>query len=221
VLPLIHSRTTVSQLLERKDRQARRDFWTQTWNNRRWRLLFRLFFGRFLMGRLGRDPEFFRFVEGSISDRLMERARYGLTELPTDDNPFLEYITKGNYSSALPRYLRREHFESIRKGLHRLTLFHGPVEQAARHHAAGGFSAFNLSDIFEYIDERSSAALYGQLLSVARSRARLAYWNTLVPRSCPEEWADRVKPLTALSQELFARDKAFFYCNFQVDEINV
>jgi S-adenosylmethionine-diacylglycerol 3-amino-3-carboxypropyl transferase len=219
VLPLIHSRTTVSDLLQPRSPAERREFWENRWNNRRWRWLFRLFFSRFLLGRLGRDPEFFRYVEGSVSERIMRRAHYGLTELSTHDNPFLDYIATGHFQSALPRYLRRDHFESIRSGLDRLTVFHGPVEQAVRVHGADGFDAFNLSDIFEYVDEQTALTLYRELLEVARGSARLAYWNTLVPRSCPRELSGRVRPLDGLSAELFARDKAFFYCHFQIDEV--
>lgn len=219
VLPLIHSRTTVLDLLQPRSRAERQQFWQQRWNNRRWRWLFRLFFSRFLLGRLGRDPEFFRYVEGSVSERIMSRARYGLTELPTHDNPFLAYIATGNFQTSLPRYLRAEYFEAIRSRLDRLTLFHGPIEQAVRVHGADGFDAFNLSDIFEYVDEPTASTLYRELLDAARPSARLAYWNTLVPRSCPAELADRVRPLEELSAELFARDKAFFYCHFQVDEV--
>lgn len=219
VLPWIHSRKQVELLLEPKDAAARVLFWNNSWDNWRWRLLFRVFFSRFLMGRLGRDPEFFRYVEGSVSDRIMQRARYALTVLPTDSNPYLEYIATGNFSSALPRYLRLEHFEAIRSGLDRLTLFHGPIEQAAHAHAGAGFDAFNLSDIFEYVNHNASCALYGELLNVANPGARLAYWNTLVPRSRPTEYASRVKHLSELSAELFARDMAFFYSHFEVDEV--
>ena len=219
VLPLIHSRKRIAQLLEPKDAATREAFWNDSWNNWRWRLLFRVFFSRFLMGRLGRDPEFFRYVEGSVSDRIMRRARYALTVLPTDCNPYLQYIATGNFGTALPRYLRREHFEAVRSGLERLTLFHGPIEQAAVAHAVDGFDAFNLSDIFEYVNDDASRGLYGELLNVAKPGARLAYWNTLVPRSCPAEFVDRVQPLPELSAELFSRAKAFFYCHFQVDEV--
>ncbi len=31
------------------------------------------------MGRLGRDPEFFRYVEGSVAERILERVEYALT----------------------------------------------------------------------------------------------------------------------------------------------
>jgi S-adenosylmethionine-diacylglycerol 3-amino-3-carboxypropyl transferase len=218
VLPLIHSSSTTNRLLEPKDREARIQFWNNEWNNRRWRLLFRIFFSRFLMGRLGRDPEFFRYVEGSVSDRVLQRAEYALTVLTTHDNPFLEYIVRGNFRDVLPRYLRCELFEPIRSGLDRLTLVHGSIEEVGRKQESG-FDGFNLSDIFEYLAPDVSEKLYGELVRQARRGARLAYWNTFVRRSCPASLVGRVRPLTELARELHARDRAFFYCNFEVDEV--
>ena len=217
-LPFIHSPRTIKALLEPRDRAGRQEFW-KTWNNRRWRFLFRVFFSRRMMGRVGRDPEFFRYVEGDISQRLLDRVHHGFTELPTHTNPFLDYIANGNYTQALPRYLRREHFENIRAGLDRLTLHHGPIEQAGAQHRGDGFHAFNLSDIFEYLNVSSAGNLYAELVALAQPGARLAYWNTLVTRGLPSELADRVRPLRKLSNELFARDLAFFYGEFHVDEV--
>ncbi len=219
ILPLIHSRKTVAKLLEPKTEAERTAFWNKSWNNWRWRMLLRVFFSPFLMGRMGRDPEFFRYVEGSIAAQVQQRARYAMTALPTDTNPYLQYIASGNFSTTLPRYLRIEHFEAIRSGLDRLTLFHGTVEQAAVEHGAEGFDGFNLSDIFEYVSDETSRALYGTLLKHANVGARIAYWNTFVPRRCPTELTDLVDPLTEKSAEWFARDKAFFYGHFQVDEV--
>jgi S-adenosylmethionine-diacylglycerol 3-amino-3-carboxypropyl transferase len=179
MLPLIHSRRTIEALLEPKEEPARRQFWDKRWNNARWRLLFRIFFSRRLMGALGRDPEFFRYVEGSVADRILQRAEYALTVLPTHANPFLDYIVYGNFPRSLPRYLRPENFHKVRDGLERITLHHGRIDDAAPRHAGGGFDGFNLSDIFEYIDPVASRELYATLLEFARPGARLAYWNTL------------------------------------------
>jgi S-adenosylmethionine-diacylglycerol 3-amino-3-carboxypropyl transferase len=225
LLPLIHSRRRIAQLMTPRDEPARHAFYNNTWNNLRWRCLFRVFFSRFVMGRMGRDPEFFRYVSGSVADRILTRARYALTTLPTHDNPYLTFILTGNYGRALPRYLRPEHFSNVRAGLDRLTLHRGSIETvaagaiAAAPESSAGFDAFNLSDIFEYIDESASIDIYARLIALARPGARLAYWNTLVPRSCPPSLRDRVTPLTDFAAELLAADRAFFYCAFHVDEV--
>jgi len=217
-LPLVHRRRTVLQLLRERDEAGRVRFYEERWNNPRWRLLFRIFFGRFVMGRLGRDPEFFRYVEGSVSERILGRTRYALTVLPTDRNPYLEYILTGNFEKERPRFLRPAPFESLKQRLDRLILFRGAVQDAAREHGAGGFDGFNLSDIFEYLDPPTCASVYGPLLDTARPAARFAYWNMLVPRSCPRELEHRVRPLTDEADRLFRRDLAFFYSAFVLEE---
>jgi S-adenosylmethionine-diacylglycerol 3-amino-3-carboxypropyl transferase len=219
ILPLIHRRRTVEKLLGEKDADARLDFYERTWNNLRWRWLFKLFFSRRAMGRLGRDPEFFRYVKGSVADRILARTRHALTVLPTHSNPYLDYILTGNFTSALPRYLQPSRFEAVRAGLPRLTLRQGFIQDAGREIRQGGFDGFNLSDIFEYLDPDTSARTYGALLDMANPGARLAYWNMLVPRSCPKVYAGRVTHLAELSQSLFAQDRAFFYSAFVVDEV--
>jgi S-adenosylmethionine-diacylglycerol 3-amino-3-carboxypropyl transferase len=206
-------------LLEEKTESERNEFYDRRWNNRRWRFLFKVFFSRLVMGRLGRDPEFFRYVEGSVADRILERTKYALTTLPTHANPFLTYILTGNFGLALPRYLRPEIFPGVCSGLDRLILFNGPAQEAATVHGAGGFDGYNLSDIFEYLDAEMGERVYGGLLDHARPGARYAYWNMLVPRSCPAAHAARIQSLGALSDGLFARDQAFFYSRFVVEEV--
>ncbi len=219
VLPLIHRRRTVLALLEERDEAGRREFYRRSWDNLRWRLLFRIFFSRFAMGRLGRDPEFFRYVEGSVAARILGRAEYALTVLPTHANPYLEAILTGNFRRTLPLYLRPERFPELKRNLDRLTLFEGPIEGAAAAHRGAGFDGFNLSDLFEYLDEPTGAALYGRLLETARPGARFAYWNMLAPRRLAAAFPGRVRSLDAEAGELFARDLAFFYSAFVLEEV--
>jgi S-adenosylmethionine-diacylglycerol 3-amino-3-carboxypropyl transferase len=218
VLPLVHRRRTVLGLLAERDEAGRTKFYREQWDNLRWRLLFRIFFSRFVMGRLGRDPEFFRYVEGSVAERILGRAEYALTVLPTHANPYVEYILTGSFRNAIPLYLRPEIFPDLKRNLGRLTLFEGSVEEAARAHRGEGFDGFNLSDVFEYLDADAGAAIYERLLDSARPGARFAYWNMLVPRRLGERFPARVRALDGEAKALFARDLAFFYSAFVLEE---
>src|SRR6266567_7852415 len=71
VLPLVHRRPTVAALLQPKSLEARRTFSAERWDMWRWRLLFRLFFSRTIMGRLGRDPAFFRYVQEDVAASIL------------------------------------------------------------------------------------------------------------------------------------------------------
>lgn len=215
ILPWIHPRRRVEALLEPRDRAGRERFHREHWDTLRWRLLFRIFFGRRVMGRLGRDPEFFRHVDGPVGEVIRRRSRRGLVELPTHSNPYLVRIMTGGYRpAALPPYLRPENRAVIRSRLDRLTLHHGTVEEAP-----GSFDGFNLSDVFEYMGPDQHRDIYEALLERARPGARLVYWNMMVPRACPLPLRHRVTPRDREAVALLARDRAFFYDALRVDEV--
>ena len=216
MLPLVHPRQRVRELLRPKSRDERRSFYNKEWNNSRWRLMFRVFFSRRLMGLLGRDPEFFRYVEGSVSERILKRTEYALTELDPAANPYVQWILTGRHNGALPAALREENFEPIRRNLDRLEWRCGSLEESLCQEKK--FDCFNLSDIFEYMSPSSYEQLLKLIVSSARSGARLAYWNMLAPRHRPEALATALQPLTELSSQLFARDQAFFYSALVVEE---
>lgn len=216
VLPLVHSRRTIDRLLQERTRDERMRFYEEQWDTARWRLVFRLFFGRAVMGRMGRDPAFFDHVEGTVGERILARTRHALTELPLHTNPYATYIMTGSYAEgALPLYLRAEAWQPIRERLARVTLL-----QAAAQDAPGRFGAFNLSDIFEYMPPPVHERTYAALVQKATPGARLAYWNMLAPRRMPAAMSSRVHPRPDVATPLYARDAAWFYSAFHVDEVS-
>ena len=219
VLPLVHSRKVIARLLEGGDAANRKAFYARELDSWRWRLLFRLFFSRTVMGRMGRDPSFFRYVEGDVASRILERARYALTELDPAENPYLQWILTGTHTTALPYALRPENFEAIRANLDKLEIRHSSLEEYLAKVDPVAVNCFNLSDVFEYMSQENTTALMEKIVRAARPGARLAYWNMLVPRRRPESLAANLHPLCELSARLHARDKAFFYSAFVVEEV--
>ena len=219
VLPLVHNRRRVAKLLEGGDREQREHFYATQWDNWRWRALFRVFFSRFVMGRLGRDPSFFRYVQGSVAEHILARTRHALVELDPAHNPYLHWILTGQHGAALPLALREEAFEVIRARLDCIEWHAQSIEDYLAREPGQRFSAFNLSDIFEYMSQENYAQLLDQLVGVASPGARLAYWNMRVPRRRPPSMADRLDALDELSQRLHRMDKAFFYSAFIVEQV--
>lgn len=220
VLPLVHSRKRVERLLAGGDPAACEAFYAGEWNTWRWQLMFRVFFSRYVMGKAGRDPAFFRYVEGRVADRILARSEYALTRLNPAENPYLQWILHGSHpGTALPFALRPENFEIIRGNLDRLEWHLASVEDYLGCADAGGFDRFNLSDIFEYMSEENYHALLWKIIESARPGARLAYWNTLTARSRPDSMRGELRSLEELSRSLHRRDKAFFYCTFVVEEV--
>ncbi len=215
VLPLIHSRKTVEAVFAERSSAERARFFAERWDNRRWRLATGLFFSRTVMGWLGRDPAFFDQVEGSAGAHVRRRARFVAVDQEPGRNPYLRAILTGTNDDVLPTAWRPETYATIADRLDRVTIVHGPVDEAA----AGSFDGFNLSDIFEYMTLAEAGEVYGRLLARASPGARLVYWNMMAPRSAPAAFAGRVRRLGELEAPLKQKDKAFFYADLVVEEV--
>jgi S-adenosylmethionine-diacylglycerol 3-amino-3-carboxypropyl transferase len=215
VLPLVHGNERVARLLRPKAQPQREEEYRE-WNNRRWRILLRLFFSQALMGRLGRDPAFFAFAEGSLPEQVADRTRAALVDLDPSVNPYLTWILTGQHAHALPLALRAEHFETIRSRLDRIQILRGSLEQLAGH----GIEAhgWNLSDVFEYMTAAEHLHAYTRILDATRLGGRLVYWNMMVPRSAPAACAGRVRAHTDRASALHRRDRAFFYRALVIEE---
>lgn len=219
ILPLIHTRKAVNQLLNIHNESERVSFYNQKWNTLRWKLLFRIFFSRKVMGRLGRDPAFFKYVETDVAGRIFKRAEYALTILPTDRNPYLEYIFTGNFGDSLPFYLRKENFNSIRTNLDKLILFKGNLQQAFEAHKEIKFDGFNLSDIFEYMNYEQYKKELKHILDFSKPGSRLVYWNMLAERKYIDGFENKIRFLDEEANNLFKEDNAFFYKSLIIGEV--
>jgi len=219
VLPLVHSRARVERLLSNGAREGRIAFYNEEWDTWRWRLLFHIFFSRFVMGRLGRAPSCFKYVEGSVADRILDRTRYALTELNPAENPYVQWILMESHPRALPYALRPENCESIRNHLDRLEWRNESLEAFLNNKKDAPIDCFNLSDVFEYMPQERYEKLLRLIVRAGKHGARLAYWNILAVRSRPDSMQDQLRSMMDLARSLHARDKAFFYSAFVVEEI--
>ncbi len=220
VLPLAHGGERIAALLTPKPLAGRRQFFSTTWNNCRWRALMRLFFSRAVMGRFGREREFFRHAQGSLADHVARKTFMALTVQEPADNPYLHWILTGTHGAALPVALRAENFAAIRARLDRIELRQQSLDAYCAEAAAANrpADAFNLSDIFEYMSPEAFAASYSSVIAAGRPGARLVHWNMMVPRGIPAACAPSVRRNDTLAESLKARDRAFFYSDLIVSE---
>lgn len=219
VLPLIHPPGRINRLFENNDNQERQYFYNNGWDNRRWRLIFKAFFSRFLLGCFGRDPNFFNYVNGDVSRRFLARAHYGMTALNPVHNPYLQWIFFGCHKTALPYALRPENYEKIQRNIDKLEWRRQSVEDFLATQDAASVDRYNLSDIFEYMCLENYHHILERFIACSHSGTRLAYWNLLVPRRRPEYLAAQLHSLSSLAEALHQRDKTFFYSAFILEEI--
>lgn len=218
VLPLIHSRKTRTELLKKKTVEERREFYDKKWDNLRWKTLFRIFFSKAVMGKLGRDKAFFRYVDVNVAENILKRTKYALTELDTSENSYLHYIINSKYEDILPLAYRKENFEIIKKNIDKLVLLSESIETFIENDEVDYISKYNLSDIFEYMDDEQMKKIIEKIFTKSPKGAKLAYWNMLAPKRA-SKYFENLNYLEDESKKLFEKDKAFFYSNFIIEEI--
>lgn len=216
ILPWIHTPKRVHQLFQPKDRAAQERFYHKKWNSWRWQMLFKVFFSKTVMGRVGRDPEFLKQVEVPVASFIYEKAATELSSVQAQANYFLYYTLTGTFSEGLPHYVRPENYSLIQKNIDRLVLFEGPAEQALSHYP--GITHMNLSNIFEYMDDGLFRQVTEQLLNRSAPQATFAYWNLMVPRELTQVFPTKIAHDAQRSDRLSEIDKGFFYRKFIIDQ---
>ena len=218
VLPLIHSRKVRDELLEKKSKQARIVFYNKVWNNHRWKFLFKIFFSRAVMGKLGRDKAFFRYVSVNVPDHILQRTRYAITLFPLSLISCRIYIINSKYGNVLPVAYREEYFDIIKKNIDKLTILRESVETFINRKDVKSVDKYNLSDIFEYMSEEDMVKIVEKMLEKSPKGAIIAYWNMLSDKRA-SKFINRLEYQEDLSNELLKKDKAFFYSKFIVEEV--
>ncbi|MBN8681795.1 MAG: DUF3419 family protein [Chitinophagales bacterium] len=216
ILPWIHRKKTTQALLAPKNAAAQADFYSAHWNTWRWRLLFKIFFSKYVMGKYGRDPEFLKQVEVSVGEYIFQKAETHLKSVAAQQNFILHFNLCGHFGPHLPDYLQLTHFPKIKENLAQLHIASGYAEQACKQY--GQFDSMNLSNIFEYMDSSTFGRTAAELCCGLNTGGRMAYWNLMVPRRVSEIYPERVAFLESQSIALSAADRGFFYNRFLIDQ---
>lgn len=207
VLPLIHSRKTRHDLTNVKTEPEQAAFFQQRWNTWRWRAFMRLFFSKPVMATFGRDPDYLKQVTVNVSEHALQQTNTHLSSTLATQNPFLDYIVRGNFQEKLPHYARPENFDRICDHLDKLELQLIPFQEIS-----ADYDRMNCSNIFEYMSEDDFRAHAQLITEQLRPAGKVAYWNLMVERSLP-----RINPQKMQSQEVDFPDTGFFYRSFHID----
>lgn len=214
VLPLVHRKWKVKTLLSLTDCNEQAEFYNSYWNTSRWRLMFSIFFSRFVMSRRGRSREMFAHSQGLPAAQLFFiRTEQALKFGPVANNFYLSYVLLGTQSQLLPLYL---HEESLAKSklFQNLRIENSDILSFLKTQPDESISKFNLSDIFEPIDQQTANLIFAEILRTSKSDARIIFWNNLVHRDVPDYLSKFFVRETDTENELRKNDRVFFYDKF-------
>jgi len=192
------------QLFEFKSAEEQKLFYDQKWNTWRWRLLFRIFFSKTIMGKYGRDPQFLKHVEVSVSEFIFNQAGNHLSSTNCQENYLLHYILLGNFI-RLPFYLREENYEKIKSNLSKIEFRQANIFDLLK--LDSSFTHFNLSNIFEYQSESEFSVSIRLFHQYTRPGVRFFFWNLM----CPRSMAESVPELFQKNDFKAENDLGFFY----------
>lgn len=222
LLWLIQGGHTMRELMNQSP-DTQRAFYRAHWDRPTWRLFFRIFFSRRVLGYGGLDPEFFKYTNGvgSFGEHWRRLAEHVLADLPVRDNYFVAQICFGSYLNrvAAPRYLHPGHFDRLKACAGRVQIVTKELEQFLLRSKPEHIDKFALSNVFEWVDEGTFEQLLREIWRVATPAARLCYRNLLVRRGRPESLAAQLRPHREPARQLLWRDRSFVYDNFVIEEV--
>ncbi len=222
LLRLIQGRNGLRQLMNHAlDTQG--EFYRRYWDRPAWRLFFRIFFSRQVLGWRGLDSEFFKYTNGvgSFGEHWRRLAEHVLTDLPVRDNYFVSQICFGRYLNreAVPRYLHPGHFDRLKACAAKVQIVTEELERFLLRAEFGSIDKFALSNVFEWVDERTFRQVLREIWRVATPGATLCYRNLLVHRERPDSLAAQLRSHRELAHQLLWHDRSFVYNNFVIEEV--
>jgi S-adenosylmethionine-diacylglycerol 3-amino-3-carboxypropyl transferase len=151
--------------------------------------IFRKFFTRENIAKLGRDPAQFAYVDQSkdVSQYFWEKFVKAFDETLFRDNPYLQYFLLGEYPilNQAPLYLREENFANLGKLASKIDVRTESLETFINKGEIAKYQKINLSNIFEYMSDEASRDMLNRIADLADPGTRFAFWNMMVDRKAP------------------------------------
>jgi S-adenosylmethionine-diacylglycerol 3-amino-3-carboxypropyl transferase len=215
ILPIIHRKSTIQDFFYPKSEQEQIAFYNKNWNTWSWRILFKIYFSKYMMAKIGRDPEFLNEVALNVGDHIFERAERQLKSTSSFSNFILRFNLTAEFAGLLPHYLQPENYNDIKKNIDRLTIKEGYLHDFQDD--SSSFDYMNLSNIFEYMNPITfelNAKLISDLL---KPQGKVAYWNLMVERQLSQIMPTQFEYHPSISIALSEKDKGFFYQRFLIE----
>lgn len=201
VLPYTHRKKLINAFMNATTIEEQRQIY-ETFDNKRFKRLFKIFFSQHVMSKIGREKAYFKYLEKDLATSLKERVDLGFNNVLNKTNPYMEYIILGSFRT-LPEYLKEENFALIRNNLDKIELIYGEFKDVIKMYK---YDFLNLSDIFEYMSEDETLECEKLICENTNLGANIVFWNMLVPREFKTNNFQMLE-----SYHDFIKERPFFY----------
>ncbi len=191
----------------------------QNFNKKRWRFLNSVLLNKFVLSLVKGSHSFAQVEDPDLSRNLSRKIDRGMTNFFNPDNYFMSLMLLGGHFSrrAMSPYLLEENFPIMKANINRLEVFMGSLTDVLAHYKKESFDKFNLSNIFEWMDNAFFNNVIREAIALARPGARFCYRYTLArPRALDFENQQKLVSEPDLAKSLFDIDRSFIYESFHV-----
>lgn len=216
IIPTFATKKQIQKLASFQDVAKQKAYYETVINNRRLNAIFNIFFGFKVMGKFGRDKSFYDHVESkkNSGQKFREHFDYGITHIANYNNPYINYILTNHFSEhCLPLYLQKQNFDIIKQRIDRVE-----IKNTDLIGITGKYDFFNLSDIFEYLDDQAYKENCVKLRAISKPNSQIAYYNMQGKR-----YLDSIhfELQEKLSKDCTEKMQAYFYNEFLLYKVKI
>ena len=169
---------------------------------------------------LKKDPS----AQGSIIDLYKERTRRLAVEFPVSENYFAWQAFARKYDTenrtALPEYLKRENYETLKKNAGKINTKIGSVTDEIKQNPENTFDRFVFLDAQDWMNAEALTELWQSIADRSQSGARIIFRTagaiSPVEKNLPKALREKFYYEENLSKEFFRQDRASIYGGFHL-----
>jgi len=221
---LLQGRKKVQGLFDEKSAHDREIYFDNIWDTKRFHLLFRVLFNKWMIAKKGLVADYFHFDDGSKSfaDSFYNRSKKAFRNLPARGNYFLSLYLLGKYRNdqEVPAYFKKENFALIKSRIERIKIFTNEAQNWIDHMPDESIDCFALSNICELMSIKETQRLFESVSRTSRESGRVIFRNLMIPRDVPEELQIKIVKDEPLSRLIYDNDRSFVYGKVMAYAIN-
>lgn len=215
LLPLVHSKQTVSQFVSQDSLQSQISFYEEVWNTWRWRLFFSIATNSSLLRRLARQTGASKHK--SENESYLHRLERLIYRNHLKTNFYINYALTGKYGDALPDYLSRENYNKLRSyNSPQCEFRNDDLLSFLKNTSDNSLTKYNLSDAFEFLSGEDALEIWREIIRTAKTGAKVAYWCNQIEHLAPHDVEQSLDRDNNLEKELVAQDRLYFYRSFHI-----
>ena len=215
VLPLVHSKRTVSRFINQSNVQDQITFYDNVWNTWRWRFFFGIATNSSLLQKYARQTG----VNTNQTDNVsyLKRLEQCIYRSHLKTNYYLCYALSGEYGKSLPDYLLEKNYPTFKKcNFDACEFKHEDLLIFLQDTSDNSITKFNLSDAFEFIPTEEAVRIWQEIVRTAKNGAIIVYWCNQIEHTPPQELKQNVIRKAGLESELQEQDRLYFYRSFHI-----